>query len=100
MTKDRWSKLSFAQQMGNIGSEICRARICEEEGSTELKHSSLERAFELIDLTLDVQQKPSRRRELTRFREVVADWYADAHTYNVRPRILEDYCISFMLLNG
>ena len=100
MDRERWSKLTFAQQMGNIGSELARARIWQERKDEEQRIKALERALELIDLTLDEQRTDSRLRELTRLREVVGDWYAGPKMYQVPAGFLEDYCTQFSLIQN
>ena len=94
---ERWIQFSPAQQLGNIGSEITRARTREEQNDVNGRNQALLVALELIDLSLDDTRWGSGLKEIARLREVVADWYADTHIYNVPRENLEDYCISFLL---
>ena len=93
MTEERWFQLSFAQQMGNIGSELARARNCDEKNDLLQRERSFDRAFELIDLTIADPRWTRKLNELTRFREVVADWFAKTQFYDVSPASLEEYCL-------
>jgi len=97
MNPEKWFKLSFAQQLGNIGSEILRANNWDKKQERELCDKSLERALELLDLTLSAPQNKSRLKELTRFREVLASWYSRQDPYGVRLDTLVQYCTEFAL---
>ncbi len=95
MNRERWFQLTFAQQMGNIGSELTRARLWEEKREETQWIKALERGLVLIDCTLEDPRWRNRLRELTRLREVVCDWYAGQKTYPVPVKFLEDYCTQF-----
>jgi hypothetical protein len=47
-----WNRLSFFEQMANIGSEIERAISWKKKGRPEISGRAFERALELIDLTV------------------------------------------------
>ena len=94
---ERWIQFSCAQQLGNIGSEITRARAREEQNDMKGRNQALLVALELIDLSLDDARWGNGIKEIARLREVVADWYSDTHVYNVLRKNLEDYCVSFLL---
>ena len=94
---ERWIQFAPAQQLGNIGSEITRARIREEENDMNGRNQALLVALELIDLSLDDARWNSGVKEIARLREVVADWYADTHVYNIPRKKIEEYCVSFLL---
>ena len=57
LANGRWQKPSFFEQMANIGSEV-------------------ERALELLDLTVDNEKNGNHLRELLRLREVLVDYFA------------------------
>ncbi len=59
LASGRWTRLSFIEQMANIGSEIERARRWKEKGNTEYFKMAFERALELLELTIS----DSRNRE-------------------------------------
>jgi len=67
MAQGRWAEMSFAERMGNIGSEVSRARGADERGNMERRNASLDRALELVDLTM-APENNSRRTELGRLR--------------------------------
>ena len=67
-----WSKLSLAEQLSNIGSEVSRARNW--QGRDEnIFWGAVSRALELFDLTLEDLRWKGRRQEIARAREVFCD---------------------------
>ncbi|MDE1920722.1 MAG: hypothetical protein KGJ09_04855 [Candidatus Omnitrophica bacterium] len=97
ITNERWSKLSLFEQMGHIGSEVSRARLWQERNDTTSCNRCIERAFELVDLTIADHRWRERLKEICRFREVLADQYAAGHVYQVSLNELERYCMDFAL---
>ena len=89
----RWRELTRAQQLGNIGSEYTRARKWEEKNNHEQRQRALERALELIDLTLE--HDPNK--EICRLRELTGDLYLQSHLYSVSLKELEDYTTQFVI---
>ncbi len=70
----RWLTMSLAQQMGNIGSEVHRARLWRQRGNEEHADRAIDRMLELLDLTLsDPRWRGSKRREVARVREALCD---------------------------
>ena len=93
----RWSKFSLFEQMGHIGSEISRARLCQEQKDAVACTNSLERAFELVDLTIADKRWQQRLKEVCRLRELLADQYGTTKIYQVSLNDLEGYCMDFAL---
>ncbi len=89
--------MSLAQQMGNIGSELGRARRWEVKKDRKSRDAALIRALALLDLTLNDRRWHARFRELARFREVVSDWFTASAAYDISPEVLEEYCTQFAL---
>lgn len=77
-----WARLSFFEQMANIGSEISRALNWQKKNNRGYATKAAYRALELIDLTLGVVQEPSRIKELTRLREAVVDYFLGANQFS------------------
>jgi hypothetical protein len=95
----RWWRLSLAEQLGNIGSEISRATKWSGRNET-LARGALERALELIDLTLDDprhRQSPARLREIARAREVVVDFFDGPNEYQSTAESLQRYFDAYAL---
>ena len=97
LDQDRWFKFSVLEQMGHIGSEISRARIWHDKNERLTRNRCIDRAFDLIDLTLEDSKWRGRRRELCHFREVLADCYGDYQEYKISLKDLEQYCFEFAL---
>ena len=93
----RWFQFSLLEQMGHIGSEISRARIWHDKNDRLTRNRCIERTFDLIDLTLEDGKWQGRRKELCRFREMLADCYGDYLEYRVSLADLEQYCFEFAL---
>jgi len=97
MEKNKWLKLSRTQQLGNIGSEIARARYWQTHNDLVNRERALERSLELLDLTLDDRRWKSGLKEIARLREVICAWYYNLTLFDISPKELEDYCISFVI---
>jgi hypothetical protein len=96
VSRERWFTLPLADQLGNIGSEVGRARAW--QGRDEkLFWGAAGRALELLDLTREDARWRSRRIELNRARESVADALLNGEIYGSRLADLEDYFMSFAL---
>lgn len=76
----RWYELSLFEQMGNIGSEISRAKNWYNKDKTHFENAVF-RALELIDLTLADPRWRQRLKEIARVREVVCDAYLGGKEY-------------------
>ncbi len=99
LASGRWWQLSLAEQLGNIGSEISRTTKWSGRNDA-LARGALERALELIDLTLDDprhRQSPARLRELARVREVVVDFFAGPNEYQSTAAGLQRYFDAYAL---
>ena len=95
LTLERWQKFSFYEQMANIGSEIFRAMNWRQK-NREYSRLALERALELLDLTLEaVAESGSRLRELTRLREALVDYFLFDNAYGSNDKSWENYFGAF-----
>jgi hypothetical protein len=94
----RWATLTLAEQLGNAGSDVGRAIRARTSGDRERFAPALDRALELLDLTLeDERWRGPRRREIARAREVVCDYLVGANTYGSTDRSLEAWFMAFAL---
>ncbi|MGQ9780500.1 MAG: hypothetical protein ACUVRM_11625 [Bacillota bacterium] len=71
----RWHRLSFLEQMANIGSELERALNWRAKNNLPYAQQAFERALELLDLTLESTEGFARRKELCRVREAMVDYF-------------------------
>jgi hypothetical protein len=75
LTADKWRNFGITRQILMIANELNRAEHCIEKNDTTEGINALERAFELIDLTVDTVSRKNIIRELIRFRELLAGQY-------------------------
>lgn len=72
LARGRWFELSLDQQLGNVGSEVGRAKKWQGKDES-LFQGAVQRAIELFDLTIADPRWKGRLREITRAREVFHD---------------------------
>lgn len=75
LTPERWAAFSLDQQVLMIGNEMHRAgKLGAAQDRGRLGHSYA-RVLQLVDLTIQVHARRSLRRELLRWRDLVAALY-------------------------
>ena len=75
LSPERWAAFSLDQQVLMIGNEMNRAaRWMRPEDRSSLQ-SAYERVLRLVDVTVEVHSRPALRRELLRWRDVIAELY-------------------------
>lgn len=90
----RWQELSLSEQLGNIGSEVGRARKW--KGKNErIFEGAWHRALELFDLTLSDPRWMGRLREIARAREVFCDAVFGGGEYSSSLEDMEKYFYPF-----
>ena len=92
----RWREFTLAEQMGNIGSEVSRARLSQGKNAASFD-SAIARALELFDLTIADPRWHGRRREILRSREVFCDATLGGREYGSSLADLESYFDEFAL---
>lgn len=100
LTLDKWSKYSFEEQMGNIGSEVGRALKWREADDETKAMSAGYRALELFDLTLEDRKHyvlPGRLREIARAREVFVDFFFGDNGYHSTAQSLDSYFFNYAI---
>jgi hypothetical protein len=96
LAEGRWLKLSLAEQLGNIGSEVERAINWKKEGGSNQMTKALHRGLDLFDLSLqDKRWKYPRLKEIARAREVVCDFLVGDNEYGSDEKFLNDYFMQF-----
>lgn len=88
--------MTFAEQMGNIGSEIHRLVMTKNHDQPRFD-SALDRALELIDLTLSDPRWQKSYKEITRVREVLCDICFGQNQYDTSLEALDNYFFQFGL---
>lgn len=67
-----WTKMSLAEQLGNVGSEFDRAIRWKQKKQTHLARNAAQRTLEQLDRTLsDNRYAGHARREIARLREEI-----------------------------
>lgn len=95
LASGRWQKITFFEQMANVGSEVERAIKWKNKGNAEYSRMAFERALELLDLTMDNEKSQSHLKELARVREILADYFAFKNSYNSTDKSWQNYFYSF-----
>jgi hypothetical protein len=93
MAAGRWRQLTLCEQMGHVGSEVSRA-LKWRARDVAIAQGALERAIELLDLTLDDPRHRSsvaRLREIARAREVLLDFMVGTNVYRSTGHALQHY---------
>jgi len=97
LAKGRWKKLTFPEQMANIGSEVIRAISWQQKNNPEYSKLAFFRSLELLSLTIDCQIKnKSRLKELTRLYEVLGDYFLGKN--NINPALYFGNIILWLLI--
>jgi hypothetical protein len=94
---ERWFTLSLVEQLGSVGGEVSRT-LNWRYRNDGIAQRALERALELIDLTLDDprhRRSPSRFREICRAREVFLDYAVGPNHYGSTDASLRRYFDAF-----
>ncbi len=89
----RWWTLSLAEQLGHVGSEVSRT-LRWQSRNPQIAHGALQRALELLDLTLAdprYRRHVARLREIARAREVLVDFVAGSNRYQSTGPSLQRY---------
>lgn len=99
LSSGRWTTLTLAEQLANVGSEVERAIRAHDSGRQERFASALDRALELFDLTArDARWSGPRRREILRAREEVVRLFFDAPPTPEQVAGLQRYFLAFAVL--
>lgn len=94
LASGRWGRLSLAEQLANVGSEVGRLRRW--RGRDErLATGAFERALELLDLTLADARWRGRLKEIARAREILCDAASGGHQYASTLEALDRYFLAF-----
>ncbi len=96
VSRERWITFSLAEQLGNIGSEVGRARAWHGKDENSF-WGAVTRALELIDLTREDDRWRNRRHELDRALETFADAVLGGTEYQSTLADIERYFMCFAL---
>lgn len=91
LAKGRWAKMSLAEQMANIGSEISRAIHWRNKNNVEYSHNAVNRALGLINLSIDSVTLKSHLKEFTRLREAINDYFYGDNEFSSSDLLWQKY---------
>lgn len=77
LTAERWRSFSEAQRILMVGNEMNRAARLMGAADRASRQLAYERVLRLVDLTVAVAERRASRRELLRWRDLVAELYLD-----------------------
>lgn len=92
-----WQKLSLAEQLANIGSEVSRAAKWQNRDKKTFD-GAVARALELLNLTLEDSRWRGRLLEVGRLKELFCDGVLGGREYGTTLASLEKYFLPFMNL--
>ena len=72
LTPERWARFNLDQQILMIANEMKRASALMAPADRDSRSKAYERVLRLLDLTVATRPKPTLRRELLRWRDLVA----------------------------
>ena len=81
--------------MARIGSEVERALSWQAKGNMDYSQKAVDRALELMDLTLSAASTFPQRKELTRVREVVVDYFLGSNEFGSSDEAWRKYFLNF-----
>ena len=94
LSTGRWFNLSFFEQMANIGSEVERA-ISWKNKNKDFSRKAVDRALELLFLSIDDKKNVSRLKELTRVYEGVGDYFYGDNVFQSSDLLWQKYFYNF-----
>lgn len=96
LQRGRWAKLSFIDQMANIGSEVFRAIKWQKKNSSD-SQKAFYRALELFEMTLADPKNRLRLKEVCRAKELFSGWYLGNSPFSLSAKDWEKYFFQFNL---
>ena len=91
LAQGKWFTMSLSEQLGNVGSEVGRAAKWQRQGNAISRDKALERALDLLDMTIADTRRTKSLKELRRSREVLADTFYGNKEYKDTPEAMEKY---------
>ncbi|KAA3615416.1 MAG: hypothetical protein DWQ05_13760 [Calditrichaeota bacterium] len=98
LAEGRWAAMSLSEQMANIGSEVSRALNWKRKNKDEYCLKAVDRALELVFLTIENVTITSHLKELTRLREVIIDYFYGTNEYASTEILWEKYFYHFNIV--
>ncbi len=90
-----WEKLTFVEQMANIGSEVGRTITWKNKDKKEYSEKAFERSLELLHLTIADIKNKKHLRGLTRLREALIDYFSFNNEFKSSDQLWQNYFYAF-----
>jgi hypothetical protein len=94
LANGRWFQLSLCQQMANIGAEVGRA-INWRNKDKKYSQMAVDRALELLSLSISDKKNLHGIKELTRVYEIIGDYFYGNNVLKTDDSFLERYFYYF-----
>jgi len=91
LAKGKWKEMPLCTQMANSGSEINRALNWQGKGNKEYSQRAVERALELLDLSLDSVETYPKLKEFARLREAIVDYFYGLNQFCSSDKLWRNY---------
>ncbi len=95
LANGRWAQMSLCEQMANIGSEVSRALNWKKKNRNDLSLEAVNRALELLDLTVGSLNGYSRLKECLRVRESLVDYFYGENIFSSSEILWRKYFDAF-----
>jgi len=93
----RWRTFSLMEQLAHVGSEVERALNWREKGHPEYSRLAVDRALELLGLTIADPRHRLRLKEMTRLREALLDFFGGDNEFCSTEQSWRAYFYAFAL---
>ena len=91
----RWQTFSLVEQLAHVGSEVERALNWLNKNNLEYSRLALDRALELLNLTIADPRHRHRLKEMTRLREALLDFFLGTNEFRSTEKSWRNYFFSF-----
>ena len=92
-----WAKYNLMEQLGNVGSDVDRAIRWKQKGNEAYFQNAVDRAIELMDLTIMDHRWKKSLKELCRARDVICDYFLGKNEYGSTPESISKYFYHYAL---
>ena len=95
LASGRWFTFSLMEQLANVGTDVERAIKWREKGNFLDSEQAVERALELLDLTIVDPKNRERLKEIVRVRGMLADYFIGDNEYSFTAEYWQQYFFDF-----
>jgi len=95
LASGKWNKLTFIEQMANLGSEVGRTITWKNQDKLDYSERAFERALELLHLTIADIKNKHHLRGLTRLREALIDYFSFDNEFKSSDKLWQNYFYAF-----